>query len=214
MKDQTKKVASLKHKEQVEKSRNARLMEEARKREDNMSETSQQVKVTLVCMDHLDLVDPAETFAVPGTDPFLVLPWRTPCVRSPSASRSLRRPWERAFRSPPSERWCLPRRRLPGRCRRSRYAPSWQSNVNKTTPTVRAYVNTPIYRYHTRDSFSLTFLLPLWCVLIPSSAPSSLTSLSVLLSLLVVFSLCFFLCYTLPLRSTHSNQCMSPPSPT
>nr|XP_043891728.1 ELKS/Rab6-interacting/CAST family member 1-like isoform X2 [Solea senegalensis] len=44
MKDQTKKVASLKHKEQVEKSRNARLMEEARKREDNMSESSQQVK--------------------------------------------------------------------------------------------------------------------------------------------------------------------------
>lgn len=74
MKDQTKKVASLKHKEQVEKSRNARLMEEARKREDNMSETSQQVKVTLVCMDHLDCVYPAETFALPGTDPFLVLP--------------------------------------------------------------------------------------------------------------------------------------------
>ncbi|XP_015259407.1 PREDICTED: ELKS/Rab6-interacting/CAST family member 1 isoform X6 [Cyprinodon variegatus] len=45
MKDQTKKVASLKHKEQVEKSRNARLMEEARKREDNLSETSQQVKM-------------------------------------------------------------------------------------------------------------------------------------------------------------------------
>lgn len=49
MKDQSKKVASLKHKEQVEKSRNARLMEEARKREDNMSETSQQVKVRPVC---------------------------------------------------------------------------------------------------------------------------------------------------------------------
>ncbi|XP_033490969.1 ELKS/Rab6-interacting/CAST family member 1-like isoform X1 [Epinephelus lanceolatus] len=47
MKDQSKKVASLKHKEQVEKSRNARLMEEARKREDNMSESSQQVKDTL-----------------------------------------------------------------------------------------------------------------------------------------------------------------------
>ncbi|KAF6735641.1 ELKS/Rab6-interacting/CAST family member 1 [Oryzias melastigma] len=47
MKDQTKKVASLKHKEQVEKSKNARLMEEARKREDNMSESSQQVKDTL-----------------------------------------------------------------------------------------------------------------------------------------------------------------------
>ncbi|CAL8358254.1 unnamed protein product [Lota lota] len=45
MKDQSKKVATLKHKEQVEKSRNARLMEEARKREDNMSESSQQVKM-------------------------------------------------------------------------------------------------------------------------------------------------------------------------
>lgn len=48
MKDQSKKVASLKHKEQVEKSKNARLMEEARKREDNMSENSQQVKVSNV----------------------------------------------------------------------------------------------------------------------------------------------------------------------
>lgn len=47
MKDQTKKVASLKHKEQVEKSKNARLMDEARKREDNMSESSQQVKDSL-----------------------------------------------------------------------------------------------------------------------------------------------------------------------
>ncbi|XP_047451611.1 ELKS/Rab6-interacting/CAST family member 1-like isoform X3 [Mugil cephalus] len=47
MKDQSKKVASLKHKEQVEKSRNARLVEEARKREDNLSENSQQVKDTL-----------------------------------------------------------------------------------------------------------------------------------------------------------------------
>uniref|UniRef100_A0AAQ4NT80 FIP-RBD domain-containing protein n=1 Tax=Gasterosteus aculeatus aculeatus TaxID=481459 RepID=A0AAQ4NT80_GASAC len=47
-KDQSKKVASLKHKEQiekkhkeqVEKNRNARLVDEARKREDNMSESS------------------------------------------------------------------------------------------------------------------------------------------------------------------------------
>ncbi|XP_077425064.1 ELKS/Rab6-interacting/CAST family member 1-like isoform X3 [Vanacampus margaritifer] len=47
MKDQTKKVASLKHKEEVEKSKNARLMEEAKKREDNMSESSLQVKDSL-----------------------------------------------------------------------------------------------------------------------------------------------------------------------
>uniref|UniRef100_A0A8C3A801 ELKS/RAB6-interacting/CAST family member 1a n=1 Tax=Cyclopterus lumpus TaxID=8103 RepID=A0A8C3A801_CYCLU len=43
MKDQSKKVASLKHKEQVEKSRNARLMDEARKREDNMSEQMEEL---------------------------------------------------------------------------------------------------------------------------------------------------------------------------
>ncbi|KAL0968397.1 hypothetical protein UPYG_G00266320 [Umbra pygmaea] len=46
-KDQGKKVASLKHKEQVEKSRNARLVDEAKKREDNISESSQQVKDSL-----------------------------------------------------------------------------------------------------------------------------------------------------------------------
>ncbi|KAI4900804.1 hypothetical protein NFI96_026034 [Prochilodus magdalenae] len=45
MKDQTKKVATLKHKEQVEKSKNAQLMEEARKREDNINESSQQIKI-------------------------------------------------------------------------------------------------------------------------------------------------------------------------
>uniref|UniRef100_A0A8C9VVF2 ELKS/RAB6-interacting/CAST family member 1 n=1 Tax=Scleropages formosus TaxID=113540 RepID=A0A8C9VVF2_SCLFO len=42
MKDQSKKVATLKHKEQVEKNKNAQLMEEARKREDNINESSQQ----------------------------------------------------------------------------------------------------------------------------------------------------------------------------
>ncbi|KAG7222195.1 hypothetical protein INR49_016609, partial [Caranx melampygus] len=44
MKDQSKKVANLKHKEQLEKSRNAQLMEEAKKREDNLNESSQQIK--------------------------------------------------------------------------------------------------------------------------------------------------------------------------
>ncbi|KAG7455818.1 hypothetical protein MATL_G00245050 [Megalops atlanticus] len=47
MKDQSKKVANLKHKEQLEKSKNAQLMEEARKREDNINESSQQVKDSL-----------------------------------------------------------------------------------------------------------------------------------------------------------------------
>ncbi|XP_036433545.1 ELKS/Rab6-interacting/CAST family member 1 isoform X1 [Colossoma macropomum] len=47
MKDQSKKVATLKHKEQVEKSKNAQLMEEARKREDNINESSQQIKDSL-----------------------------------------------------------------------------------------------------------------------------------------------------------------------
>ncbi|XP_047018046.1 ELKS/Rab6-interacting/CAST family member 1 isoform X1 [Ictalurus punctatus] len=51
MKDQSKKVATLKHKEQVEKNRNAQLMEEARKREDNINESSQQIKDSLKLKD-------------------------------------------------------------------------------------------------------------------------------------------------------------------
>ncbi|XP_055793156.1 ELKS/Rab6-interacting/CAST family member 1-like [Salvelinus fontinalis] len=47
MKSQTKTVTNLKHKEQVEKSKNAQLMEEVRKREDNINESSQQVKDSL-----------------------------------------------------------------------------------------------------------------------------------------------------------------------
>ncbi|XP_016121454.1 ELKS/Rab6-interacting/CAST family member 1-like isoform X2 [Sinocyclocheilus grahami] len=47
MKDQSKKFANLKHKEQVEKNKNAQLMEEARKREDNISESSQHIKDSL-----------------------------------------------------------------------------------------------------------------------------------------------------------------------
>ncbi|XP_037098821.1 ELKS/Rab6-interacting/CAST family member 1-like isoform X2 [Syngnathus acus] len=44
MKDQSKKVANLKHKEQLEKSKNAQLMEEAKKLEDDLNESSQQIK--------------------------------------------------------------------------------------------------------------------------------------------------------------------------
>lgn len=45
VKEQSKKMANLKHKEQLEKSRNAQLMEDAKKREDNLNESSQQIKV-------------------------------------------------------------------------------------------------------------------------------------------------------------------------
>uniref|UniRef100_A0A665WW52 ELKS/Rab6-interacting/CAST family member 1-like n=1 Tax=Echeneis naucrates TaxID=173247 RepID=A0A665WW52_ECHNA len=51
MKEQSKKVANLKHKEQLEKSRNAQLMEEAKKREDNLNESSLQIKDLLVAME-------------------------------------------------------------------------------------------------------------------------------------------------------------------
>uniref|UniRef100_A0A674MTI3 ELKS/RAB6-interacting/CAST family member 1 n=1 Tax=Takifugu rubripes TaxID=31033 RepID=A0A674MTI3_TAKRU len=53
VKEQSKKMANLKHKEQLEKSRNAQLMEDAKKREDNLNESSQQIKVEdlLVAMD-------------------------------------------------------------------------------------------------------------------------------------------------------------------
>ncbi|XP_038594898.1 ELKS/Rab6-interacting/CAST family member 1-like isoform X2 [Micropterus salmoides] len=47
MKDQSKKVANMKHKEQVEKSKNAQMMEDAKKREDNLNESSQQIKDAL-----------------------------------------------------------------------------------------------------------------------------------------------------------------------
>ncbi|XP_061815400.1 ELKS/Rab6-interacting/CAST family member 1-like isoform X11 [Nerophis lumbriciformis] len=47
MKDQSKKVANLKHNEQVEKTKNVQLMEEAKKREDNLNESSQQIKDSL-----------------------------------------------------------------------------------------------------------------------------------------------------------------------
>ncbi|XP_072001039.1 ELKS/Rab6-interacting/CAST family member 1 isoform X10 [Engystomops pustulosus] len=43
-KDQNKKVATLKHKEQVEKKKNAQLLEEARRREDNLTDSSQQLQ--------------------------------------------------------------------------------------------------------------------------------------------------------------------------
>ena len=45
VKDQNKKVASLKHKEQVEKKKSAQMLEEARRREDTLSDSSQQLQV-------------------------------------------------------------------------------------------------------------------------------------------------------------------------
>uniref|UniRef100_A0A670JIB5 ELKS/RAB6-interacting/CAST family member 1 n=1 Tax=Podarcis muralis TaxID=64176 RepID=A0A670JIB5_PODMU len=47
IKDQNKKVANLKHKEQVEKKKSAQMLEEARRREDNLNDSSQQLQVTL-----------------------------------------------------------------------------------------------------------------------------------------------------------------------
>ncbi|XP_050760842.1 ERC protein 2 [Gymnogyps californianus] len=45
MKDQNKKVANLKHNQQMEKKRNAQLLEEVRRREDNMTDNSQHLQV-------------------------------------------------------------------------------------------------------------------------------------------------------------------------
>lgn len=45
VKDQSKKVANLKHKEQMEKKKNAQLLEEARKREDNLTDNSQHMEL-------------------------------------------------------------------------------------------------------------------------------------------------------------------------
>ncbi|XP_073506439.1 ELKS/Rab6-interacting/CAST family member 1 isoform X6 [Phyllobates terribilis] len=49
-KDQNKKVATLKHKEQVEKKKSAQLLEEARRREDNLTDSSQQLQVEELMM--------------------------------------------------------------------------------------------------------------------------------------------------------------------
>lgn len=46
VKDQNKKVANLKHKEQVEKKKSAQMLEEARRREDDLNDSSQQLQVS------------------------------------------------------------------------------------------------------------------------------------------------------------------------
>ncbi|XP_041486874.1 ELKS/Rab6-interacting/CAST family member 1 isoform X5 [Microtus oregoni] len=50
VKDQNKKVANLKHKEQVEKKKSAQMLEEARRREDSLSDSSQQLQVEELLM--------------------------------------------------------------------------------------------------------------------------------------------------------------------
>nr|XP_019781456.1 ELKS/Rab6-interacting/CAST family member 1 isoform X7 [Tursiops truncatus] len=50
VKDQNKKVANLKHKEQVEKKKSAQMLEEARRREDTLSDSSQQLQVEELLM--------------------------------------------------------------------------------------------------------------------------------------------------------------------
>lgn len=46
MKDQNKKVANLKHNQQLEKKKNAQLLEEVRRREDSMADNSQHLQVS------------------------------------------------------------------------------------------------------------------------------------------------------------------------
>ncbi|XP_053518636.1 ELKS/Rab6-interacting/CAST family member 1 isoform X10 [Artibeus jamaicensis] len=50
VKDQTKKVANLKHKEQVEKKKSAQMLEEARRREDSLNDSSAQLQVEELLM--------------------------------------------------------------------------------------------------------------------------------------------------------------------
>lgn len=45
MKDQNKKVANLKHNQQLEKKKNAQLLEEVRRREDSLADNSQHLQV-------------------------------------------------------------------------------------------------------------------------------------------------------------------------
>ncbi|XP_014792957.1 PREDICTED: ELKS/Rab6-interacting/CAST family member 1 isoform X1 [Calidris pugnax] len=53
VKDQNKKVANLKHKEQVEKKKSAQMLEEARRREDNLNDSSQQLQSPVIFQDNL-----------------------------------------------------------------------------------------------------------------------------------------------------------------
>ncbi|XP_071673662.1 ELKS/Rab6-interacting/CAST family member 1 isoform X15 [Patagioenas fasciata] len=53
VKDQNKKVANLKHKEQVEKKKSAQMLEEARRREDNLNDSSQQLQSPIIFQDNL-----------------------------------------------------------------------------------------------------------------------------------------------------------------
>lgn len=92
MKDQSKKVASLKHKEQVEKSKNARLMEEARKREDNLSENSQQVKVSRAFHVSTYFVLLIYAFTATSNLNWVLRLCRTIFARRWNASRNWRRP--------------------------------------------------------------------------------------------------------------------------
>lgn len=46
MKDQNKKVANLKHNQQMEKKKNAQLLEEVRRHEDNMTDNAQHLQVS------------------------------------------------------------------------------------------------------------------------------------------------------------------------
>lgn len=70
VKDQNKKVANLKHKEQVEKKKSAQMLEEARRREDNLNDSSQQLQVTWELINAVGIMSQAE---LPGSLLYLLI---------------------------------------------------------------------------------------------------------------------------------------------
>lgn len=226
MKDQTKKVASLKHKEQVEKSRNARLMDEARKREDNLSESSQQVKVRPSVRILLSVYNLQKASAAG---------WGQSLKKQISAvvKDTLRQKSERieeleeALRESvqiTAEREVVLAQEEAARSLQEKRVQNIHActtkqceSINKARYYSTSILNLSVYR-HRNSNLSLAavvvlLILSVSCLLfLLATSFFFFGSPSVSLSLLVVFS-CLSASQP-PFRSTHSNQCMSPTSPT
>ena len=80
-KDNSKKMANLKHKEQVEKKKGAQMLEEARKREDNLSDGSQVLQVCY--FGNQGLVDSLKTWVY---DIYVFFPTSV-CICNPFSAR-------------------------------------------------------------------------------------------------------------------------------
>ena len=191
-------------------------MEEARRREDNLSESSQQVKVRLGCeLQITACVLQKMCLALLGH----CLTANFSCHEGHTASevRAHRGAGGGSERERSNHSWA----RNGAGTGRGRPVAAGETGtqiddrailINRTTTTVHAQC-VLMYLYTCKrncNSFSITFWLPLWCC----SFFLFYLLFLVLFSLLVIFSLFFLSATQSRFRSTHSNQCMSPTSPT